>query len=225
MFKIVELKKIFLLLVICSLSIFSRLLLPQYSQSTIANLPPPQIIHFAFGFPEQIADQFWLRSIQDFDYCEQQVAENTCRNQSWLYQMLDLITELSPNFRMPHAAGPLALTVLISDIEGASKLFDKAVKNFPNDWPILYRAAYQAMIEEKNKEKAAQLLYQAAKKGAPDWTYALAGRLYSEAGAKELGEKIYDEINQDPNLKSVAERLRKRMDGKMQPVHSDKTTK
>ncbi len=221
----VDLKKIFLSLFIFVLLILSRLLLPQYNQAAIANIPPPQIVHFTFGFSEQIADQFWLRSIQDFDYCEQQIAENTCRNQSWLYQMLDLITELSPNFRMPHAAGPLALTVIISDIEGASKLFDKAVKNFPNDWPILYRAAYQAIIEEKNKEKAAKLLFQAAKNGAPDWTYVLAGRLYSESGAKELGEKIYEEINQDPNMKVVAERLRKRLDGKTVPLLSDEVKK
>lgn len=198
--------------------ILSRLSLPQFQYMPSMNLPPPPITHLTFGFSQQIADQFWLRAIQDFDYCEKKIAENTCRNQGWLYQMLDLITELAPDFRMPHAAGPLALTVIISDIEGASKLFDKAVQNFPTDWPILYRAAYQALLEEKNKEKAAKLLYQAAKNGAPDWVYALAGRLYSEAGEKELGERIYAEISQDPNLKNVAERLRQRLDGKKVPT-------
>ncbi len=196
----------------------SRLSLPQFQYLPTANLPPPHIKHLTFGFSEQIADQFWIRSIQDFDYCEERIADNTCRNQSWLYQMLDLVTELSPRFRMPHAAGPLALTVIISDIEGASKLFDKAVRNFPKDWPILYRAAYHALLEEKNKEKAAKLLYEAAKHGAPGWVYTLAGRLYTEAGEKELGERIYAEINQDPNLKVFAERLRQRLDGKKVPT-------
>jgi len=203
------------------LMVFSRLSLRDFHTTSQANLPPPQITHFTFGFPDQIADQFWLRTIQDFDYCEQKIAENTCRNQGWLYQMLDLITELSPHFRMPHATGPLALTVLISDIEGASKLFDKAVRNFPDDWSILYRAAYQALFEEKNKEKAADLLYRSAKQGAPSWVYALAGRLYSEAGQKELGERIFQEIDQDPNMKTVAERLRKRLDGEQVPTLRD----
>lgn len=198
--------------------VLGRLSLNDFHLISEANLPPPQITHFTFGFADQIADQFWVRAIQDFDYCEQKIAENTCRNQGWLYQILDLVTELSPHFRMPHATGPLALTVLISDIEGASKLFDKAVKNFPEDWRILYRAAYQAMLEEKNKEKAAGLLYRAAKYGAPNWVYVLAGRLYSEAGEKELGERIFQEINQDPNMKTVAERLRKRLDGKKVPT-------
>ncbi|MEK6775216.1 MAG: hypothetical protein AABY64_14845 [Bdellovibrionota bacterium] len=196
----------------------SRQSLLEYQHEPGINLPPPHITHFTFGFAEQMADQFWVRVIQDFDYCEQKIAENTCRNQGWLYQMLDLITDLSPNFRMPHATGPLALTVIISDIEGASKLFDKAVKNFPKDWPILYRAAYQALSEEKNKEKAADLLYRAAKYGAPSWAYTLAGRLYSEAGAQELGERIYQEIDQDPNMKDIAKRLRGRLDGKKVPT-------
>lgn len=177
-------------------------------------LAPPQIKHFTFGYSEQMVDALWVRSIQDFDYCERKIDKINCEGKGWLYQMLDLISELSPHFRTVHSAGPLALTVIVSDIEGASKLFDKAVQNFPNDWTILYRASYHAIYEEKNKEKAASLLERAARNGAPSWTYSLAGRLYTEAGQRELGQRIYDEISQDPNLKDVAERLKKRLEQK-----------
>lgn len=165
--------------------------------------PPPMIERMTFGYGEVMADLLWIRAVQDFDYCDQQVGENVCRNNSWLYLMLDAITTLSPKFRVPYAAGALALTVIITDIDGATKIFDKGVKAFPNDWPILYRAAYHYMYEVKDNKRAAELLIQAGKNGAPPWVFTLAGRLYSDAGNLELAESVLqDMINteQDPVL-------------------------
>ena len=117
--------------------------------------------------------------------------------------MLDATTNLSPHFRIPYAAGGLALTVIISDIEGATKIFDKGVKPFPHDWPILYRAAYHYLYEVHDKKRAADLLTQAGKNGAPPWVFTLAGRLYSDAGDTELAESLLQEMkdtHQDPTL-------------------------
>lgn len=165
--------------------------------------PPPGIEFMSFGYKEVIADLLWIRAVQDFDYCEQEVAVRVCRSNSWLYQMLDAVTNLSPNFRIPYAAGALALTIIITDVDGATKIFDKGVKAFPNDWPILYRAAYHYMYEVKDNKRAAELLIQAGKNGAPPWVFTLAGRLYSDAGNLELAESVLqDMINteQDPVL-------------------------
>lgn len=165
--------------------------------------PPPGIEHMSFGYKEVMADLLWIRAVQDFDYCDQEIASRVCRNNSWLFQMLDAVTNLSPNFRIPYAAGALALTVIITDIEGATKIFDKGVKAFPNDWPILYRAAYHYMYEVKDNKRAAELLIQAGKNGAPPWVFTLAGRLYSDAGNLELAESVLKDMintNQDPAL-------------------------
>ncbi len=170
--------------------------------------------NFTFGFSEQTADTLWIRSLQDFDFCEQKIAENVCRGQGWLFQMLNLVIELSPHFRIPNAVGPLALSVIVSDIQGASMLFDKSVVNFPKDVNILYRAAYHAMEEEKNYAKAADLMQRAAQNGGPPWFYALAGRLYTKEGRKDLAETVYKDISQDPNLKEAAERLRRTIDSR-----------
>lgn len=177
---------------------------------------PPKIQNFTFGFSEHIADQLWIRSIQDLDFCEKKESETRCRKDSWLYSMLDLIVDLSPHFRKVQAVGPIALTVLISDIEGASKLFDRAVANFPNDWPILYRASYQAMEEEKDYDKAAKLLIRAAQNGGPPWFYSLAGRLYTKEGRIDLAEVVYQDVKKDPTLGEFAERIRKTIDSSRQ---------
>ncbi|QDK39669.1 hypothetical protein DOE51_05875 [Bdellovibrio sp. NC01] len=150
-----------------------------------------------------IADVFWIRTIQDFDYCDQPEAGNVCKNDSWLFRMLDATTSLSPHFRIPYAAGGLALTVLISDIDGATKIFDKGVKAFPHDWPILYRAAYHYLYEVKDKKRAAELLIQAGQNGAPPWVFALAGRLYSDNGELDLAQQLLQEMKdseQDPTI-------------------------
>jgi len=173
--------------------------------------PPAMIHHMAFGFNEVMADSLWIRSLQDFDYCENQLAEHLCAGSSWLYQMLDATTNLSPKFRIAYSSGALALTIIISDYEGASKLFDKGVKEFPNDWPLLYRAGYHFLYETSDKKKAADLFKRAADNGAPPWLYNLAGRLYSDSGNLDVAEKLLEEMiktEQDPGF---IERLRQKI--------------
>lgn len=165
--------------------------------------PPPQLKHFVFGFNEVVADSLWIRTIQDFDYCDQVQSHNLCKGNSWLYKMLDATTDLSPQFRIPYAAGGLALTVLISDVEGATKIFEKGVRSLPKDWTISYRAAYHYLYEVKDKKRAAELLTQAGDNGAPPWVFSLAGRLYSDSGELELAQQLLQEMkdtNQDPTL-------------------------
>lgn len=169
--------------------------------------PPKGMEHFVFGYSESVADILWIRSLQDFDYCEKQIAENRCMDNSWLFDMLNMITNLSPHFRMPYAAGGIALTVIISDIDGATKIFDKGVKVFPNDWPLLYRAAYHYLYEVKDKKRAAELLIQAGENGAPPWVFTLAGRLYSDAGHLELAESLLQEMIQTKQDPSFIKRL------------------
>lgn len=173
--------------------------------------PPSGIERFVFGYEEVSADLLWIRTLQDFDYCEKPLSEGVCVNNSWLYHMLDAVTNLAPHFRIPYAAGGLALTVLIGDIEGAKKIFDKGVSAFPRDWPILYRAAYHYLYEVNDKKRAAELLIQAGQNGAPSWVYSLAGRLYSDSGHMDLAESLLVNMiqaNQDP---AIIERLKQKI--------------
>lgn len=174
--------------------------------------PPPGLEYLHFGYNEPIADSLWLRAIQDFDYCEAEIAAQVCQGSGWLYQMLDTITNLSPQYRIVYATGASTLSVIVNDIEGASKFFDKAVIAFPKDWPILYRAAYHALIEEKNNRKAADLLVAAAKNGGNSWFNSLAAKLYGESGNREAAETLVRrmvEAGEDPvMIKRMQDRLK-----------------
>jgi len=178
--------------------------------------PPRGLEHLSFGFRASMADGFWVRAIQDFDYCEQPIAKQLCQGRGWLYQTLDVTTDLDPDFRMAYSAGAMALSVIVSDLDGASLLFDKAVAHFPHDWIILYKAAYHALYEEKNQAKAAVLMEQAARNGAPSWVFQLAGRLYTRSGQREMAERLLNELRAQGVDETIQAQLRQRLQEKIE---------
>lgn len=175
---------------------------------------------FSFGTNSLIADVFWVRFLQELDiYNELKVAEpHLCPNKtsSWHYHIIKVAMNLDSKFYEMISEAPLLISVTISDSKGASELFDKAVESFPNDWKVLYRASYQAQIEEKNLKKAADLLYRAGKNGAPSWVMSLAGGLYNETGQRQLAETIYRELLVDSKDIEAASRLKLKLENKFQ---------
>lgn len=157
--------------------------------------PPKEIKHFHFGYAETMADVFWIRALQDFFICDRAIenlnhtATDKCE-QSWVFQMLDLVTDLAPKFGMPYYYGATVLSVIVNDPQGAKVIFDKGVRELPKAWDIAYRAAYHYLIELKDSDGAARLLVQAGENGAPAWVFSLAGRLYSEEGKTFLAKSV-----------------------------------
>lgn len=176
-------------------------------------LPPPLIVkNISFGMKIQLSDSFWLRAVQDFDFCDQKINSTECRGKSWLFQILDLTTDLDLKFEEAFYFGGLALTIIISDYEGASKIFDKGVLQFPTKWQLNYAAGYHSMIEEKDNTKAAERYLAAANNGAPSWVRILAGTLAAKGGNTEFAEKVIEQMismNEDPKY---IERLKMKLD-------------
>lgn len=168
-------------------------------------IPPPKAIQYlTAGFRVQTADAFWLRAVQDFDYCNSQLAENVCEGNSWLFSVLDLASTLDSKLEpVMYQTGGLALSILVGDVEGAATIFARGVRVYPNNWYVIYGAAYHALYEEKNKKKASKLYLRAFENGAPPWTQVLAARLASEEGDSEFAERILEDMiaqNKDENL-------------------------
>ncbi len=172
--------------------------------------------YFSLGLNSQIADTFWIRFLQEIDaFNKLEIAEaHLCPDQtsSWHFHLINVAMDLDPKFYELALYSPLLISVTISDSKGASILFDKAVENFPDQWRILYRASYQAQIEEKNFKKAADLLYRAGQNGAPKWVLSLAGGLYNEHGNRDLAEKIYAELLGESKEPLLAARLKDKLD-------------
>jgi tetratricopeptide (TPR) repeat protein len=189
--------------------------------------PPAALKHLTLGYAELISDALWLRLIQDIDRpCDLEPATEAggsrpgACHKSWGFQMLDMITELTPKFRMPYIMGATVLSVAVGDAEGARIIFEKGLREFPNDWSMAYRASYHYLEELHDNQRAAELLVQAGKNGAPFWVFSLASRLLTEEGKAELAKAVLDEaIARDPSLtenpriqrrlKEVAEALKR----------------
>lgn len=168
-------------------------------------IPPPKAIQYlTAGFKVQTADAFWLRAVQDFDYCSKKLAENVCEGNSWLFSVLDLSSTLDSRLEpVMYQAGGLALSILVGDVEGAAKIFERGTRVYPSNWQLIYGAAYHALYEEKNKKKASKFYLRAFENGAPPWTQVLAARLASDEGDSEFAERILEDMiaqNKDENL-------------------------
>lgn len=173
--------------------------------------PPPMLKHIAFGYQEVIADSLWIRAIQDLDYCDQQLAPQICQNNSWLFKMLEAATDLSPHFRIVYSMGAVALSVILTDVDGASQIFNRGAINFPKDWPILYRAAYHFLYEVGDKRRAAELFRAAGDAGAVPWVYNLSARLYAEEYDDKMAEEILAHMISIESNPDLVERLKMKL--------------
>lgn len=127
-------------------------------------ISPEHLSHFVLGYKLVAADMLWIRLLQEIDYRDGDVV-----NKGWVFHMLDGITTLDPRYRIPFSVGGTILSVLVQDVEGARLLYERAVENFPNHWPMIYRAAYHSLYEVGDCKRAAELLNMAGYAGAPPW--------------------------------------------------------
>lgn len=109
----------------------------------------------------------------------------TC-SRGYVFRMLDAITRLAPRYEIVYTLGAMALAVIVDDYEGATIILDRGVQNLPRHWGVAYRAAYNAIFNRRDLEKAAHYLVLSAENGGPPWLRSLASRLYSESGQIEL---------------------------------------
>ena len=173
--------------------------------------PPEQLEHTVFGYKEVAAHSLWVRVIQDLDYCENAERKKMkgCKGR-WAFHMLDKITDLLPNYRSVYSLGGIVLTIVVGDTAGAGILFEKALKNFPEDWQLAYKAAYYYMYEDRQPLKAARLLQKAGLYGGPKWVFLLASRLYTESGRSQLGESMAQILEKQGYSSEIVKKVRER---------------
>ena len=169
--------------------------------------PSLSLKYLTLGYNDTMADLYWLRLIQDIENCGKKNEKDGSsanpggrhmgRNRvpacsmGWGYHMLDLITDLTPRFHAPASMGPLTLSVVTDDIDGATLIFEKSMKNFPEDWVIFYQAGYHFQFELENEKRAADL-YQIATRApqSPLWLPLLVARLHTNMGEIEIAKHI-----------------------------------
>jgi hypothetical protein len=175
------------------------------SESKPNVLPPKFLNQASFGFKLVIADSLWLRVLQQDDFCEvkkdkaafnpailledalkAKLSPSRC-HKGWVYNMLDVITDLNPHFTWVYKMGGIMLSIGVDDREGARLIFEKGIAYDPTDWLMLYRAAYHYIFEVQDAVRARQILALASQnKEAPAIVSILAARLENSAGRTQM---------------------------------------
>jgi hypothetical protein len=188
-------------------------------------VPPKDMVHFTFGQAFTIADSLWVRVLQAGDFCESpnpkasfnpgllledalkaKLTPSRC-HMGWVYRMLDLLTDLNPKFKWAYKMGGVELSIGVDDREGARLIFEKGIKEFPDDWQLLYRAAYHYIFEIQDPRRAEQLLTAVSRHPeAPPVITLLRARLETVTGKGELALGVLREYlkNAKPGTEGYA---------------------
>ncbi len=196
-------------------------------------IPPPQMVeHLAFGYRETMADLLWIRLLQDAHICEQVeggvahvegvVREGPACHLSWVYLMMDQLTDLAPRWKLPFSIMGTMLSVIVDDREGARRILEKAIQRFPHDWEFRFQAGYHYLWEVKDEARAAELMLQAAHRGAPPWVYALAANLMSQQGQAAVARAVLEDAIARGVRGPGEERLRLRLEQIERDLNSKK---
>jgi tetratricopeptide (TPR) repeat protein len=220
-----------------TLAICFQVSVPQKEGKRSFLSPPENLKYFTLGYNDVIASVFWIRLLQDFEYCEggrftekdfvapseettdgiskvldRKLHASKC-NKGWVYSMLNSITDIQPRFKIAYDTGAVLLSVLVDDREGARLIYEKGLAIYPDDWEMNFRAAYHYLWELQQPERAAILFNKAATLGGgPAWIAALSAALFTRVGNAKFAKIILEDALSKRPTGIGAERIKVRLD-------------
>ena len=196
-------------------------------------LPPPRVLRaMSLGYNEFFADLLWVRTIAYFTS-----HLFTDRDLQHLKQHLDNILALDPYFKEIYRYGSSMLMSLgerqrNEDVFDAIDLLKRAHHHFPSDYRFPMHAGSYYISELKSDDRAKRAAWRsqgadwvnraAMLPGAPPWLPALAAKIYTKEGKRELAVLHLREIlsiTQDPDMKkNIRGKLRELQDPKLHEI-------
>lgn len=193
--------------------------------------PSKQIVNFTLGYDGALAGSFWLNFLVYAGLCDQgadvaptynsggnlteilnnSLAPSRC-HLSWSYQMLDVMSDLSPRFYSIYKQGAELLSVAVDDREGARRILEKGLSKFPKSQELNFIAGYHYLYEIQDAEKAIERLQTSVENGGPDWIPALIAGIYTEIGKAALAKKFLEDFLQTNPSEYGRERARIRLE-------------
>ncbi|MEE2830348.1 MAG: hypothetical protein VX498_14260 [Myxococcota bacterium] len=133
----------------------------------------------ALGYEMLLADFFWIRATLLFGENHGKADQDWY---AWLYHMIDLTTDLDPEFRAAYKYGGTMLRVDGVFVDQSSLVFQKGMRNRPDEWYFPFGIAMNYFIHRENSEVAARYMEVAATTGGgPFYLRNLTASLLSES--------------------------------------------
>lgn len=182
------------------------------SISRIGNLPKEVFQALTLEFKGVAADILLLKTIS---FIGMKIGENKLpTTDEWqrMYDMLDRVTDLDGQFWDPYLLAEMMLAWQAGMIDEVNILLLKASQARPEDYRPLYFIGFNYFYFQKNSEKAADYLRQAAQmSGSPTYLKGLAARLSLYGNQTALGIVFLENLLQDTQDKNIRPHLEKRL--------------
>ena len=155
---------------------------PRYSRATdVQFLPTGDFLKGAsLGYAGLLSDFFWVRATMLFG--DQHGAGEDKGWYAWLYHMIDLTTDLDPEFRAAYKYGGTMLRVDGVFVDQSSLIFQKGMKHRPDEWYFPFGIAMNYFLHRDDPQIAARYMEAAATiEGAPFYLRNLAASLLEDS--------------------------------------------
>ena len=170
----------------------------------------------ALGYNQLVSSLLWLKIIN--------VAGTrglSPAGYEWLYQALDRVTTLDPQYEYAYQFAAINLTILGNQPEKSNQLLYKGLKKNPQTWYIPFYIGFTDYYYLGNYQSAAENMARAASiSGRPEFVPDLAAGLFVEAKEPGRGMAFLEQIARSTDDERIAHALRK----KAQEIRDGKIT-
>ncbi|MGI4991363.1 hypothetical protein ACRXCV_01965 [Halobacteriovorax sp. GFR7] len=158
----------------------------------------------SFGNYRFISSYYWTKTLLDADTDHVKNKEK-----SWLYYRFKLIADLDTRFYENYLHGGIYLSIIKDDIIGAEIIFKRGLEVFPDDYRLMYNAAFNYHFQLKDYNNSL-IMYQKIRKSPYAANFIILPRLIEEARNKRKTKQSH--------LQLLQLQLNKTKDGKEREV-------
>ncbi len=171
----------------------------------------PLLTTAVIEYQEVTADFIWLKAVQ-FIGKRGDSEDPSGHNYDWFYKIIDLVTDLDPQFSYVYEAGGAVLSVLSDNVSSSNALLEKGIRYNPAYWQIPFYLGFNYMYHLKDNLKAAQYVEHASKiEGRPAYLPFLAATLYAKGNDPQTAilflKGVYLSTKDEKMREKIAERI------------------
>ncbi|EPZ50578.1 hypothetical protein M902_1363 [Bacteriovorax sp. BAL6_X] len=142
----------------------------------------------SFGNYRFISSYYWTKTLLDAD-----VEHVKSGEKSWLYYRFKLIADLDRGFYENYLHGGIYLSIIKDDIIGAEIIFNRGLEVFPNDYRLMYNAAFNYHFQLRDYNNSL-ILYQKIQQSPYATNFIILPRLIKEAKDKKKTKESHIQL-------------------------------
>lgn len=143
------------------------------------------------GFDAPVADLLWIRAVLFFG--ENYDGSDESDWYVWLYYIVDLVTDLDPNFIAPYKYGGTMLRIDPEWVDASNLLFAKGLENNPDHWYFPFSIAMNYFLRDDLGKAAHYAQIAASSPEAPFYMANLAASMLNDSNHEEIALRFLEE--------------------------------